>query len=62
MHTHTHIQIHTNTYTHTYIHAKVHGNTQYGSDYHSASYFVEAHEFNSAQQDADHMHEVGIYT
>ena len=35
-----------------------HGNSQYGDNYHSASYFVQAHEFNSAQQDADHMHEV----
>ena len=33
------------------------GQSKYGSDYHSSQYFVEAHEFNSAQQDSDHMHE-----
>lgn len=33
------------------------GSKKYGSNFHAASYFVEAHEFNSAQQDSDHMHE-----
>jgi len=33
------------------------GSKKYGSNFHAATYFVEAHEFNSAQQDSDHMHE-----
>lgn len=37
--------------------SEMEGQKKYGSNYHSASWFVSAHEFNSAQQDSDHMHE-----
>ena len=33
------------------------GQALYGESYHSASYFSAAHDFNAAQQDADHIHE-----
>lgn len=33
------------------------GQALYGSNYHSSSYFSGAHDFNAAQQDADHIHE-----
>jgi len=33
------------------------GQKLYGESYHSASYFAAAHDFNAAQQDADHIHE-----
>ncbi len=33
------------------------GQELYGESYHSASYFAAAHDFNAAQQDADHIHE-----
>jgi len=33
------------------------GQALYGSNYHSSSYFSAAHDFNAAQQDADHIHE-----
>lgn len=33
------------------------GQGLYGEQYHSASYFAAAHDFNAAQQDADHIHE-----
>jgi hypothetical protein len=33
------------------------GQKLYGSNYHPASYFSAAHDFNAAQQDADHIHE-----
>jgi len=38
-------------------HADTQGQKLFGSDYYSSTYFVQAHEFNSAQQDSDHMHE-----
>ena len=33
------------------------GQKLYGENYHPASYFAAAHDFNAAQQDADHIHE-----
>jgi hypothetical protein len=33
------------------------GQAKYGENYHSAAYFTAAHDFNAAQQDADHIHE-----
>jgi len=33
------------------------GSERYGSDFHSASYFTQIHDFNSAWRDADHIHE-----
>ena len=33
------------------------GQSLYGEQYHSASYFAAAHDFNAAQQDSDHIHE-----
>jgi hypothetical protein len=33
------------------------GQTLYGDNFHSANYFSSAHDFNAAQQDADHIHE-----
>jgi len=33
------------------------GQTLYGDNYHSASYFLEAHHFNAATQSSDHIHE-----
>jgi hypothetical protein len=33
------------------------GKKKYGENYHSAGYFTAAHDFNAAQQDADHIHE-----
>lgn len=33
------------------------GQKLYGDDFHTASYFAAAHDFNAAQQDADHIHE-----
>ena len=33
------------------------GQELYGENYHPASYFAAAHDFNAAQQDADHIHE-----
>ena len=33
------------------------GRKKYGEYYHSAEYFTQAHHFNAAQQDADHIHE-----
>jgi hypothetical protein len=32
------------------------GNKKYGDNYHSSTYFVEAHHFNAAWQDGDHIH------
>jgi hypothetical protein len=34
-----------------------HGQQTYGSEFHSSSYFSEMHNFNSAWQDSDHIHE-----
>lgn len=36
---------------------EVEGAKMFGDNFHASNYFVQAHEFNSAQQDADHMHE-----
>lgn len=33
------------------------GQALYGENFHASSYFTEAHTFNAAQQDADHIHE-----
>jgi hypothetical protein len=33
------------------------GQALYGDDYHAASWFTEAHVFNAAQRDSDHIHE-----
>ena len=33
------------------------GSKKYGDNYHSSTYFVEAHHFNAAWQDGDHIHE-----
>jgi len=33
------------------------GQARFGDDYHSSAYFSAAHDFNAAQQDADHIHE-----
>jgi len=33
------------------------GQKLYGENYHSSTYFTEAHTFNAGQQDADHIHE-----
>jgi len=33
------------------------GQKKYGNNYHSSTYFVEAHHFNAAWQDGDHIHE-----
>jgi len=33
------------------------GQKEYGDKYHSSTYFVEAHHFNAAWQDGDHIHE-----
>jgi hypothetical protein len=33
------------------------GQALYGDSYHSSAYFASAHDFNAAQQDADHIHE-----
>ena len=33
------------------------GQSLYGENYHSATYFLEAHHFNAATQSADHIHE-----
>jgi len=33
------------------------GQAAYGDNYHSASYFLEAHHFNAATQSSDHIHE-----
>ena len=33
------------------------GQSLYGSDFHNSTYFVEAHHFNAAWQDGDHIHE-----
>lgn len=33
------------------------GQELYGDNYHDASYFAAAHDFNAAQQDSDHIHE-----
>jgi len=39
------------------------GQSKYGDNFHSAKYFSEAHNFNAAQRDADHIHEgVGFLT
>ena len=33
------------------------GRAEYGSAFHSSTYFTKVHAFNAAQQDADHIHE-----
>jgi len=33
------------------------GQAKYGDNYHSSTYFTEAHHFNAAWQDGDHIHE-----
>lgn len=33
------------------------GQKQYGSDFHNSTYYLEAHHFNAAWQDGDHIHE-----
>jgi len=33
------------------------GQKKYGDDYHASTYFTEAHHFNAAWQDGDHIHE-----
>ena len=33
------------------------GRTMYGENFHNSTYFVEAHHFNAAWQDGDHIHE-----